>query len=102
HVFLVGTALLMWMPVLSPLPELPRIGPFAQLIYLFVQSLVPGVIASFLAFANNVVYEFYASAPERVWGISVVDDQRIAGVFMKLIGATILWGFMTVIFFRWF
>jgi len=102
HVFLVGTALIMWMPVLSPLPELPRIGPFAQMVYLFVQSFVPGVIASFLAFANNVVYEFYANAPKRMWGISAVNDQRIAGVFMKLIGAAILWGFMAVIFFRWF
>jgi putative membrane protein len=102
HAILVATAVLMWFPVLSPLPELPRIGPFAQLIYLFVQQLVPGVVASFLVFADNVVYEFYASAPIRYWGISVVDDQRVAAVVMKLAGGTLLWGVMAVIFFRWF
>ncbi|MGE0543389.1 MAG: cytochrome c oxidase assembly protein [Dehalococcoidia bacterium] len=102
HVLLVATAILMWFPVLSPLPELPRIGPFAQLIYLFVQQLVPGVVASFLVFADNVVYEFYASAPVRYWGISVVDDQKWAAVVMKLLGGTLLWAVMAVIFFRWF
>jgi len=102
HALLVATALLMWFPVLSPLPELPRIGPFAQLIYLFVQQLVPGVIGSFLVFAENTVYEFYASAPERLWGLSPVDDQRVAAVVMKLAGGTLLWAVMAVIFFRWF
>ena len=102
HAALTATALLMWMPIFSPLPELPRLGPFAQLIYLFVQQLLPAVIASFFAFADKVVYEFYASAPERLWGISVTDDQQIAGVVMKLAGGTLLWGVMAVIFFRWF
>ena len=102
HAALTATALLMWMPVFSPLPELPRLGPFAQIVYLFVQQLLPAVIASFLAFADKVVYEFYASAPERLWGLSVTDDQQIAGIVMKLAGGTLLWGVMAVIFFRWF
>jgi len=102
HTVLTASAFLMWFPVLSPLRELPRIGPFAQLVYLFVQSLVPGVIASFLVFSDKVVYEFYLRAPERVFGLSVLDDQRYAAVFMKLIAATILWFVMAVVFFRWF
>ena len=102
HAVLVATALLMWFPVFSPLPELPRIGPFGQMVYLFVQSLLPAVIASFLAFADTVVYEFYAAAPKRYWGLSVVNDQRIAAIIMKLAGAAIIWGVMAVIFFRWF
>jgi putative membrane protein len=102
HAALTSTAILMWMPVLSPLAELPRIGPFAQVIYLFVQQLVPAVIASFLVFSHRVVYEFYAAAPVRYWGLSVLDDQRIAAAVMKLIGGTLLWAVMAVIFFRWF
>lgn len=103
HLILVAGALIMWMPVLSPVPEWPRVGPFAQLVYLFVQQLVPAVIASFLVFADHAVYEFYAwSPPYRMWGISVVDDQRWAAVVMKLLGGTLLWAVMAVIFFRWF
>jgi putative membrane protein len=102
HVVMVTTALLMWMPVLSPTPLLPRLGAFAQLIYLFVQSLVPGVVASFLVFASEPLYQFYMTAPARMWGLSVVDDQRWAAVLMKLAGSAIIWTVMAVIFFRWF
>jgi putative membrane protein len=103
HVVLVTGALIMWMPVLSPVAEWPRVGPFAQIVYLFVQQLVPAVIASFLVFANHPLYEFYAWAPPyRMWGLSVLDDQRWAAVVMKLLGGTLLWAVMAVIFFRWF
>jgi putative membrane protein len=102
HLCLVATALLMWMPVLSPVAELPRIGPFAQLVYLFVQSLLPAVIASFLAFSDRVVYQFYADAPLRYWGLDAHVDQQIAAVIMKLGGSAVLWGVMAYVFFRWF
>lgn len=102
HLVLVATALLMWMPIFSPTPQLPRAGDFAQTIYLFVQSLVPATIASFLVFAEKPVYSFYTEAPRRMWGLSVVTDQQIAAVIMKLGGGTLIWGIMAVLFFRWF
>src|SRR5215216_3180552 len=86
HAMLVAGALVMWMPVLSPLPEWSRVGPFAQIVYLFVQQLVPAVIASFLVFADHPVYEFYAWAPDhRMLGLSAVDAQKWAAVVMKLL-----------------
>jgi putative membrane protein len=102
HVVLVATALVMWWPVFSPLPELPRLGPFAQLIYLFIQQLLPAVLASFFTLGGHVIYPFYANVPERLWGISAMDDQIIAGLVMKLAGGALMWGIMTTIFFRWF
>jgi putative membrane protein len=101
HATLVLAAMLMWWPVLSPLEELPRMSPPHQMGYLFLQSLLPSVIASFITFADRPVYALYREAP-RLWGISPVDDQQIAGGIMKVIGSMILWTFMTVIFFRWY
>ena len=101
HAALVVTAVLMWWPVLSPLPELPRLSYPLQMGYLFLQSLLPSVIASFITFADNAVYEFYANAP-RLWDISPVADQQIAGGLMKVLGSLILWSFMAVAFFRWY
>lgn len=100
HTVLVATAFAMWMPVLSPLPDIPRLGPPAQMLYLFVQSLVPTVPASFLTFSTGTIYSFYASVP-RLWGMSVVQDQQVAGLIMKLGGAAILWTLITVVFYRW-
>ena len=101
HAVLVGTALLMWWPVLSPIPELPRLNPPMQMAYLFLQSLLPAVMASFITFSNTVVYDFYADAP-RIWHMTAIDDQQVAGGSMKLMGTLILWSYMTVVFFRWY
>jgi|CXWL01.1.fsa_nt_gi putative membrane protein len=101
HIGLVASAMLMWWPVLSTVPELPRLTPPLRMAYLFAQSLIPMVVAAFVTFADGAVYSFYAAAP-RLWGLSAVEDQQIAGGIMKLMGSMILWSFMTVIFFQWF
>ena len=44
HTALVSTAFLLWMPVCGPLPEL-RISYPAQMLYLFVTSIIPTVPA---------------------------------------------------------
>lgn len=99
HTVLVSAALLFWIPVCGPFPEL-RISPGAQMIYLFVASIVPTVPGAWLTFADGAVYSAY-DIPDRLWGISVTSDQQVAGVLMKLVGGTYLWVLITVIFFRW-
>ncbi len=101
HVAIVGSALAMWWPVMSPLPEMPPLSPPGQMIYLFLQSLVPTIPASFLTFGSKPLYPIYATFP-RIWGIGVMNDQLMAGLIMKLVGSAILWVVITAIFFRWF
>jgi len=100
HTALVGTALLMWMPILSPIVEIPRLRYPGQMLYLFAQSIVPTVPASFLTFAGEPIYPFYGLAAPLI-GVDPVVDQRIAGLVMKLVGGFILWGFIAALFFRW-
>jgi putative membrane protein len=90
----------MWWPVMSPLPEVPPLSPPAQMMYLFFQSLAPTIPASFLTFGSTVLYPAYSAFP-RIWGISALQDQLIAGLIMKLGGGLYLWMFIAVIFFRW-
>ena len=100
HSALVATALLMWMPVLSPMFEIPRLRYPGQMLYLFAQSIVPTVPASFLTFADGPIYPFYGLAAPLL-GVDPVVDQRIAGLVMKIVGGFILWGFIAALFFRW-
>ncbi|MDP9226282.1 MAG: cytochrome c oxidase assembly protein [Actinomycetota bacterium] len=100
HLGVLVTALMMWWPVIDPLPELSRLSDPAKMFYLFLQSILPTVPASFLTFARQPIYTFYESAP-RLWGLSVVRDQMIAGLIMKIGGGLLLWGVITVMFFRW-
>lgn len=99
HTALVTTAILFWIPVCGPFPEL-RISQPAQMIYLFVASIVPTVPGAWLTFADGAVYSVY-DIPARLWGISVTSDQQVAGLLMKLVGGSYLWVLITVIFFRW-
>ncbi|WP_420451644.1 cytochrome c oxidase assembly protein [Ilumatobacter sp.] len=100
HVAVVLLSLLMWMPVVGPLPEL-RIGPLGKCIYLFLQSVVPTVPAAWLTFAEGVVYKSY-DIPVRVFGWSVTVDQQLAGAIMKTGGGIFLWSIVVFIFFRRF
>ena len=96
HVMVVTLSLLMWMPVCGPLPEV-RLTPAGKMIYLFAQSIVPTVPAGWLTFADGVVYKAYDHGP-RVFGLSVTDDQQLAGVIMKIGGSIFLWTLVTVLF----
>ncbi len=101
HVLLVSSALMMWWPVITNVPGLPHLTYPFRMMYLFLQSLVPSVVAAFLTFATGPIYSFYVTAP-RIMGISVVTDQRLGALVMKVIGSFILWGFIGVSFFKWY
>ena len=100
HVLLVLTSILMWMPVCGPLKEL-QMAPMPKMIYLFLNSVVATIPAGWLTFAEGVVYKHY-NIPTRVWGVSVSNDQQIAGAIMKLGGSIFLWTIIVAMFFRHF
>ena len=101
HLVLFLSATAMWWPVVSPLPEMPTLSYPGRMLYLFLQSIVPTVPASFLTFGTQPLYSFYATAP-RIWGVSVLTDQTVAGLIMKLLGGAILWTVLAVVFFKWY
>lgn len=100
HLVVFSTASMMWWPVISPLPELARLSEPGKMVYLFLQSVVPTVPASFLTFATTPIYAAYREFP-RIWGIGVVNDLRFSGLIMKLGGGLLLWLAIAIIFFRW-
>ena len=99
HALIVLSSLIVWMPLLSPLPEVPRLQPIARMLFLFLQSVVPTVPASFLTFGDRPLYKFYETVP-RLWDLSALDDMRFAGLIMKVVVGFSLWITITVVFFR--
>ena len=100
HVAVVASALLMWIPVVSPDPAM-RIGYGGRMVYLFLVSVVPTLPAAWLTFAEGVVYQQYDIAI-RVWGLWLATDQQIAGAVMKLGGSVFLWSIIIVLWFKRF
>jgi putative membrane protein len=100
HLCFLAAGILMWWPVLSPLPKWPRLTPLLQCLYLFAQTIPSGAIGAFITLAAPGVYDAYVSVP-RLWGISLSVDQQIAGVMMWVIENTIYLVIITIIFFKW-
>lgn len=101
HVALLGIALIMWWPVVSPLPELPHLSYAGRMTYLFLHSVLPTVPASFLTYARTPLYSWYADAPRLAAWLDPVQDLQMAGLVMKIGGGLLLWGIIAVLFFRW-
>jgi putative membrane protein len=100
HLVFLVTATLMWWPVLSPVPELPRIRHLLQMLYLFLLGIPMSVTGALITLSDRVLYPFYAAAP-RVGGLSPMQDQQIGGLLMWVLGGLMLWIVMTVIWFRY-
>jgi putative membrane protein len=82
HLVFLGTAVLMWLPVLSPAPDvLPRYPPLGQVLYLFLQTLPSGLVGALLAASGTAVYATYVLAP-RITPLSPQEDQQLGGLIM--------------------
>jgi putative membrane protein len=100
HVVIYVSSLIVWMPLLSPLPEVPRLQPLLRMLFLFLQSVVPTVPASFLTFGSRPLYSFYDHVP-RLFGTSALGDMQVAGIVMKIGVGLTLWLIIAILFFRW-
>jgi putative membrane protein len=100
HLSFIVLAVITWWPILSPLPELPRLHYALRMIYIFAQTLSGFLVGSFVTNAPTPLYTVYAAAP-RTWGLSLLDDQKIGGLIMWIIGGTYLLIVFSVVFFAW-
>jgi len=100
HLMFLVAAVIVWWPLLSPLPELPRLSYPGQMLYSFLMTLPMTVISIFIVYADHVLYPAYASAP-RLWGLSPLEDQRLGGLIMWIPGGLFFYALTTVVFFRW-
>jgi putative membrane protein len=100
HLMFLVASVLMWWPVLSPLPVLPRLNYPGQMLYLLVLTIPMAIVAVDISYTDGILYPAYASAP-RVWGISPMSDQLMGGLMMWIPGGLYFYGIISVVFFRW-
>ncbi|MEX2572475.1 MAG: cytochrome c oxidase assembly protein [Gemmatimonadota bacterium] len=100
HLMIMAVGVIMWWPVMSPLPELPRIPGPLQMLYLFVLGIPMMVVAVVIAFSDTHFYTWYAEAP-RIFPLSELDDQRLGALIMWVPGALVMWLGISFAYFRW-
>jgi putative membrane protein len=97
---LLFVGVLLWWPLLSPLPEYPRLPYPVQIMYLFLLMIPMTAVAAPITMAHTVLYMFYRVEPHP-FGLSAHADQVLGGLIMWVGQGVYLMCIFTAIFFRW-
>jgi putative membrane protein len=95
---IVGTVL--WWPLLSPLPEYPRLSYPMQIMYLFLLMIPMTAVGAPITMAQSVLYVFYMEAPHP-FGLTPMADQVLGGLIMWVGQGVYIMFVFSGIFLRW-
>jgi putative membrane protein len=80
HATYVVSGVLFWWCVWQDAPH--RLSSPARAGYVFAAFVLSAPLGLVLALVPSPLYEFYADAAERVWGLSRLEDQQLGGMTM--------------------
>ena len=101
HMMMIATAMVVWWPLTSTMPELPRVSYPMQMMYLFGLSVAQIIVFGALTFAGGPLYATYANAP-RITPLTALADQQIGAIIMKVGGGALFLTLLVVTFYRWY
>ncbi len=90
---------LYWWHLLSPIRARMRLNGMGPIVYMGATKLLVGALGMGLAFAPVALYSYYVHHA-RVWGISAIDDQSIAGLIMAVEQSVVMGVAIVVLFVR--
>lgn len=110
HLCFLVTACMFWWPIFSPLPD-QRLEPGKAMLYLFGAAAVSTVLGIVVTFLPVGLYTPYAHPIDELgalqlirngWGISAVEDQRLAGLLMWVPGCSVYFIALLMELARWY
>ena len=85
HLSFAAAGLLYWWHLLSPIRSRLRLAGMGPILYMASTKILVGFLGILLAFSPDVLYHFYEVGENSTrWGLSPLDDQRVAGLIMAL------------------
>lgn len=101
HLTFFLVAMLFWWHVVGAGPRIHRpFSPFGRFGY-SLSAIPPNMLAGIaIVFASGTVYTYYDAMP-RLWGLTVIEDQRIAGVIMWVLGSMMYMIAALILVARW-
>lgn len=100
HLLYIGTGMLFWWPIFSPLQEgWQPLSLGGQLAYLFFSDMPMVLLGAGLTFTPPI-YTRYQYAP-RLFGLSPAVDQQLGGLLMWIVGSIFLIVLVSILFLRW-
>ncbi len=83
HIMFLSCGILMWMPLLGPLPTPAWFGNLAKLLYIVAVRLTGTVLGNIFLWSGTVFYPYYLHG-DALHHISPLADQNIAGAVMMV------------------
>jgi putative membrane protein len=131
HTFTYGllfvTSLLMWFPVICPVPSIDKLEGFKKMGYIFANSVLLMPACALIIFANEPMYGTYTdplmwavamgycvpgistaallemfSGPQSLAWMEPLRDQQLGGVMMKLIQEAVYGSILIYVFKQWY
>jgi putative membrane protein len=88
HFCFFTAGMIMWLPVLETLPAPEWFGTGAKLGYIALVRIVETILGNVFFWSGNVFYAVYAHQ-NRLWGLSALADQGLAGAVMMIEGSIV-------------
>jgi cytochrome c oxidase assembly factor CtaG len=83
HFSFFGAGLALWWPLVQPIPMRRSLTGLQPLGYIAAAKGGLAALGLLLAWSSTAYYPFYEDVP-RIWGLSAVEDQNVAGVIMMV------------------
>lgn len=99
HLSFVGTASLVWWPIVYPRTT-RRAAYGLGVMTLFATAMQTGVLGALIALSHHLLYPAQAAHTLR-WGLGALEDQQLAGLIMWIPGGLLYLAAMAVLFVRW-
>jgi putative membrane protein len=99
HLSFAAAGLLYWWHLLSPIRSRMRLAGIGPILYMGSTKILVGFLGVLLTFAPSVLFDFYETGGTR-WGLSQLDDQRVAGLTMALEQSLVMGVALAYLFFR--
>jgi cytochrome c oxidase assembly factor CtaG len=99
HVTFFGAGILVWWPLIQPVPMRRPLRGMAPLVYIFSAKVGLAALGIYLTWSSGLAYDHYGEVP-RVWGLSPVEDQNVGGAMMMVEQSVVLVIVLVVLFAR--
>lgn len=100
HATFVSIGVLVWLPLVGPLPQPAWFGSVAKLGYVVAVRLGGTILANVFLWSEAVLYPAYARG-DALWGIEPLADQVAAGSIMMVEESVLTLGLFAWLFLRW-
>jgi cytochrome c oxidase assembly factor CtaG len=83
HVLFFTAGVALWWPLIQPVPMRRRLTGLQPVAYIGAAKAGLAALGIYLTWSTTAIYPYYEDTP-RIWGLSPIEDQNVAGVVMMV------------------